>query len=71
MLNNNYNNEDLGGRSANFKDIQSVSIITFMVSLMTSVLINTQVVMKKSADLLVFLGYLGIGIADQLITIRK
>jgi hypothetical protein len=40
---------------------------------MTAAVINTQVVMKQFADLLVFfgLGYLIIGISAQLIRMRK
>jgi hypothetical protein len=57
MMNKNANNEDLGGRSAYLRDIHSVSMIVFMVSLMTAQLINTQVGMKQ--------------IAAQLIRMRK
>jgi hypothetical protein len=74
MMNNNANNQDLGGRSSTyFRDVRSVSIIVFMVSLMTAALINTQVGMKQIADLLAFfaLSYLIIGIAAQLIRMRK
>jgi hypothetical protein len=71
--NNNNSNQDLGGRSAYFRDIRYFSIIVFMVSLMTAALINTQVGMKQIAELLAFfaLGYLIIGISAQLIRMRK
>jgi hypothetical protein len=74
MKNNNANNEDLAGRSSTyFRDIRYFSIIVFMVVLMTAAVINTQVGMKQFADLLAFfaLGYLIIGIAAQLIRMRK
>jgi hypothetical protein len=72
-MNNNGNNEDLGERSAYFKDIRLFSIIVFMVSLMAAALINTQAGMKQLAELFAFfaLGYLIIGIATQLIMMRK
>jgi hypothetical protein len=73
MINNNANNEHLAIRSTYFKDIRSFSIIVFMVTLMTAALVNTQEGMKQLADVLAFfgLGYLIIGIAAQLIRMRK
>ena len=73
VKNNNANNEHLAGRSAYFRDIRYFSVIVFMVSLMSAAIINTQVGMKQIADLLAFfaLGYLIIGIAAQLIRMRK
>jgi hypothetical protein len=71
---NNTNNDDLvGKRSTYFKDIRSFSIIVFMASLITVATINTPVGMKQIADLLAFfgLGYLMVGISDQLIRMRK
>ena len=67
------NNEDLGRWSTYFRDIRYLSIIVFMVSLMTAALINTQEEMKEIADALAFfgLGYLIIGISAQLIRRRK
>jgi hypothetical protein len=73
MMNNNANNENSARWSTYFKDIQSFSIIVFMVSLMTAALVNTQAGMKQLADILAFfgLGYLIVGIAAQLIRMRK
>jgi small-conductance mechanosensitive channel len=73
MMNKNANNEDLGRTSTIFKDIRSFSVIIFMVTLMTAAVINTQAEMKQMAELLAFFGfgYLVIGIAAQLIRMRK
>jgi small-conductance mechanosensitive channel len=73
MMDNNSNRRDLVGRSAYFRDIRYFSIIVFMVSLMTAALVNTQAGMKQLADILAFfgLGYLIVGIAAQLIRMRK
>jgi hypothetical protein len=71
---NNTNDGHLAGKNNTyFKDIRSFSIIVFTVSLMTAATINTQIGMKKIADLLVFfgLGYLIVGIFDQPIRMRK
>ncbi|MDQ3969499.1 MAG: hypothetical protein M3275_14035 [Thermoproteota archaeon] len=69
MMNKDANNENLERRSIYFRDIRSFSIIIFMVSLVTAVLINTQAGMKQLAEVLAFfaLGNLIIGIAVQLI----
>jgi hypothetical protein len=73
MKNNSANTEGLGWRSAYFRDIRYFSVIVFMISLMTAAIINTQAGMKQIADLLAVLalGYLIIGIAVQLIRMRK
>ena len=70
---NNTKNENIGSRSIYFRDIRYFAIIVFMVSLMAAALLNTQTGMKRIADLLAFfaLGYLIIGIAAQLIRMRK
>jgi hypothetical protein len=74
MINNDDgNNNDLDRPSVFLNDIPSFLIIAFMVSLITAALINTQPGMKSIADVLAFfaLGYLIIGIAGQLISLRK
>jgi hypothetical protein len=67
------NNNDLGRPSIFLNDIPSFLIIAFMVSLITAALINSQPGMKSIADVLAFfaLGYLIIGIAGKLISLRK
>jgi hypothetical protein len=79
MMNKDANNENLERRSIYFRDIRSFSIIIFMVSLVTAVLINTQAGMKQVAEVFAFfaLGNLIIGIAAaaaaaaQSIKVRK
>jgi hypothetical protein len=73
IMKNNTKNNDLDGPAISLNDIPSFLIIAFMVSLITAVLINTQPGMKSIADVLAFfaLGYLIIGIAGQLISLRK
>jgi hypothetical protein len=73
MINKNENKEELLKRSSYFKYIPIFCVIVFMVSLMSAAIINTQPGMKQLTDLLAFfaLGYLIIGIAAQLIRVRK
>jgi hypothetical protein len=75
MMNKDPNNENLERRNIYFRDIRSFSIIIFMVSLVTAVLINTQAGMKQVAEVFAFfaLGNLIIGIASaaQSIKVRK
>jgi lysylphosphatidylglycerol synthetase-like protein (DUF2156 family) len=73
MINNNEDNEELLKQSSYFKYLPLFCVIVFMVSLMSAAIINTQPGMKQFTDLLAFfaLGYLIIGIAVQLIRVRK
>lgn len=73
MINKNESKEDLRKQSSYFKYIPLFCVIVFMVSLMSAAIINTQAGMKQLTDLLAFfaLGYLIIGIAAQLIMVRK
>jgi len=73
MMNNKENNEDLLKQNSYLKYIPLFCIIVFTVSLMSAAIINTQSGMKQLTDLLAFvaLGYLIIGIAAQLIKVRK
>lgn len=73
IKNNTNNNNDLDGPTISLNDIPSFLIIACLVSLIAAALINTQPEMKSIADVLAFfaLGYLIIGIAGQLISLRK
>jgi hypothetical protein len=73
MINNDGNDNDLDRPNVFLNDIPSFLIIAFVVSLITAAIINTQPGMKSIADVLAFfaLGYLIIGIAGQLISLRK
>jgi len=73
IMKSNINDSDLDGRTISLNDIPSFLIIAFIVSLITAAIINTQPGMKSIVDVLAFfaLGYLIIGIAGRLISLRK
>jgi hypothetical protein len=73
MMNNNANNEGLDRKSVSLRDVRSVPVIIFVVSLMVAAIINTQAGMKPIANVLAFfaLANLIIGISVQLMRMRK
>ena len=73
MMDNNANNEGLDRQSVSLRDVRSVPVIIFVVSLMVAAIINTQAGMKPIANVLAFfaLANLIIGISVQLMRMRK